>query len=98
MLESEKPVTNVYHSPREGTHIIISAAPILIGDKCIGVVKAPNKDISEIRRVSLELEKATEKLNLLKGQIERLTGSSWGGIIGKSKLIQDTIEIAKRAG
>jgi PAS domain S-box-containing protein len=96
VLESKKPVTNVYHSPREGTHIIISAAPILIGDKCIGVVST-DKDISEIRRVSLELEKATEKLNLLKGQIERLTGSSWGGIIGKSKLIQDTIEIAKRA-
>jgi len=38
IIQTRKPVKNLFHTPKEGCHIVISAAPIYINDKFVGVV------------------------------------------------------------
>jgi PAS domain S-box-containing protein len=95
VLKSKKIVKDVVHSPREGTNIIISASPIMIDGECAGVIST-DKDISEIKRINGELEKARERAGFLENEINRLTGK-WGNIYSKNKKMQNMMEVAKRA-
>lgn len=86
---------DVYHSPREGSHIIINAAPIIVDGEFKGVIST-EKDISAIKSINHELEKIRERAEFLEEEIMRLTGS-WNSIQSKNKKMQTMIEIAKRA-
>jgi len=95
IIETKEPIKNVYHTPKEGCHIIISAVPIYIKGEFIGVVST-DRDISEIKNMQNQLRKANEKLEFLENQFSKFTGDNPGGIIGKSKAIQKNIEISKQ--
>lgn len=95
VAKNKKIYRDVYHSPREGSHIIINAAPIIIDSEFKGVIST-EKDISDIRSINEELEKIKERAEFLEEEIMRLTGS-WNSIQSKNKKMQTMIEIAKRA-
>lgn len=95
IFDTKKSVKNVYHSPKEGYHVIISASPIIINEKLYGVVST-EKDISEIEELQSELKKAEERLEVLERQIKRKSKDPFEKIIGNSKKIQEKIAISKQ--
>lgn len=95
IFDTKKSVKNVYHSPKEGYHVIISASPIIINEKLYGVVST-EKDISEVEELQNELKKAEERLEVLERQIKRKSKDPFEKIIGNSKKIQEKIAISKQ--
>lgn len=94
VAKSKKIYKDVYHSPREGSHIIINAAPIIIDGEFKGVIST-EKDISDIRSINEELEKIRERAEFLEEEILRITGK-WNSIESKNKKMQTMMEIARR--
>ena len=95
IFQTKKGVRNVYHSPKEGYHVIISASPIIINDKLYGVVST-EKDISEVEELQKELKKAKERVQVLESQIENTPSDPFDRIIGHSIKITAKIDIAKQ--
>jgi PAS domain S-box-containing protein len=93
VAKSKKIYKDVYHSPREGSHIIINAAPIIIDGEFKGVIST-EKDISDIRSINEELEKIRERAEFLEEEILRITGK-WNSIESKNKKMQTMMEIAR---
>lgn len=96
VLKTMKTVENRYHEPRKGTHIVISAAPIILDNKLMGVIST-DKDVSEMREISDKLKEATKQVDFLKKELEKISNRESSAIIGKSKIIQQKIEIAELA-
>ncbi|QQY80215.1 PAS domain S-box-containing protein [Keratinibaculum paraultunense] len=95
IFETKESVKNIYHSPKEGYHVIISASPIIINDKLYGVIST-EKDISEIEELQKELKKAKDKIQVLENKIDQDGLDPFDRIIGHSKKIIDKIDIAKQ--
>jgi PAS domain S-box-containing protein len=95
VLRTKKRVDNVYHEPRKGTHIAISASPIYVDGDFIGVVSS-DRDITEVKTLSTQLQKATDTLKFLESEVQRITSDGFGKIIGKSPSLVKSIEVAKQ--
>ncbi len=95
IFETKKSVKNIYYSPKEGYHVIISASPIIINDKLYGVVST-EKDISEIEELQKELKKAKDRIQVLENKMDQDDSDPFDRIIGHSKKIMDKIDIAKQ--
>lgn len=95
VLKSKQPVENIIHSPRKNTFVNISALPLIINEKLIGVVTT-ERDISEITTLSRELEFTKEKLDYLQVEVRNMNEDkfSFGNIVGKSKIMTKTIDRA----
>ncbi|NLM04814.1 MAG: hypothetical protein GX214_07330, partial [Clostridiales bacterium] len=59
-------------------------APITLNGKLLGVVST-DKDVSEMKEISNKLKEATEKVNFLKNELEKISSREKGFVIGKSK-------------
>lgn len=94
-LENRQAVKNVYHMPKKDYHIIINVEPIWIDGEFAGVVST-DRDISEVKKMSAELQKANETLQYLEGEMKRVIGDHLGNIIGKSEKIRKKIEMARQ--
>ena len=95
VFKSKKKVTNIYHSPKEGYHVIISASPIMIGGNLYGVVST-EKGLAEVSDLQEELDKANERLDLLEKEMNIINDDPFDKILGHSKKIISRIEIAKQ--
>ncbi len=95
VFESQEKVRNIYHSPKEGYHVIISASPIVIDGVLYGVVST-EKGLSEVNELKEELSKAKEKVRILEREMDRNQKDPFERIIGHSKLIMNKIEVAKQ--
>ena len=93
--QTRESVKNIYYSPKEGYHVIISASPIIIDDKLYGVVST-EKDISEVEELHKELKKAKERVEILEKQIKGYSEDPFDRIIGSSRKIGEKINIAKQ--
>lgn len=94
-LKTREKVDNLYHEPRKGSHVAISASPIYIEDEFIGAVSS-ERDITEVRKLSSQLQKATDTLKFLEGEVQRISSDGFGKIIGKSPKMIKSIEVAKQ--
>lgn len=95
ILKTRKSVKNIYHTPKDGCHIIISASPLIVEGKLYGAVST-DKDISDMQNLYSELKKANKKVEFLKDEMKKITSNNFGDIIGKSKKIRDKIDMAKQ--
>lgn len=95
VLEEKKPIENVLHSPREGNYVNISAMPLFSNGELIGAVST-DRDITEVRNLSLELEAAKEKLDYLQMEVNKISEDkySFGQALGKSDAIKEKIDRA----
>lgn len=93
VLKSRKTVKNVYHMPKKDYHIMINVEPIWLDGEFVGAVST-DRDISEVKKMSNELQKANETLQYLEGEMRRVIGEHLGSIIGRSEKIRKRIEIA----
>lgn len=95
ILETRKKVKNIYHTPRKGCHIIISAVPIYIKGKFFGVVST-DRDISEVKKMQKELKQANDLIEFLQKEIDKKTDNNFGNVVGQSKAIKEKIDMSKR--
>lgn len=95
VLRTQKRVDNVYHQPRKGSHIAISASPLYVEDELIGVVSS-DRDITEVKTLSTQLQKATDTLKFLESEVQRISSDGFGKIVGKSPKLIKSIEVAKQ--
>ncbi|AOT69910.1 sigma-54 dependent transcriptional regulator PrdR [Geosporobacter ferrireducens] len=95
VLQEKKPIENVIHSPRKGSYVNISAIPLFINGELEGAVST-DRDITEVRNLSLELEVAKEKLDYLQMEVIKANEDkySFGKTLGKSEVIRDKINRA----
>lgn len=95
VLQEKKPIENVIHSPRKGSYVNISAMPLFINGELEGAVST-DRDITEVRNLSLELEVAKEKLDYLQMEVIKINEDkySFGKTLGKSEAIRDKINRA----
>ncbi|MCC5909150.1 MAG: sigma 54-interacting transcriptional regulator [Clostridiaceae bacterium] len=94
-LQENKPIENVYHSPRKGSYAIISAIPIFIGDELVAAVST-DRDITETANLSIELETTKEKLDYLQMEVNKINEAqySFDKVFGKSEIIKEKIDKA----
>ncbi|TEB06078.1 Transcriptional regulatory protein ZraR [Pelotomaculum schinkii] len=99
VLRNGNPVEYVEHRPREGNVVIISCIPIRDGDHVIGVVSIDH-DVTEIQRMSFELQEAKNRIKYLERAeevIKQIHGNcGFERIVYKSKQMYDLIMIAKK--
>ncbi len=99
VLQQRKAVEYVEHRPREGNVVMISSIPIYENDALIGAVSI-DQDITEIRRISNELEEAKNRIKYLEYAeeiIQTIHGKSgFQKVLYKSKLMYDLIMLAQR--
>jgi transcriptional regulator with PAS, ATPase and Fis domain len=87
-------VQNLEHSPKEGSHVLISSMPIYINHVFKGAIST-ERDYEEVEKLYLELTNAKSKLIFLQNEVKKYSGS-FGNIIGKSPKLTKKIEIARQ--
>lgn len=95
ILETKKPVFNVYHQPRPDKHVLISSSPILDeNNHLIGAISI-DQDITNIVRLNEKLTLTTSQLQSLKQQFNYLEQKGLlSEIKGKSLAIQKSKDLA----
>lgn len=98
VLITKKPVRNTYHRPRRGKHVVINASPIFNNqNELIGAVSV-ERDITQIVKLNDNLVMTTAELNELRQKvITDRDENPFSKMVGKSKALQDTIQIASKA-
>lgn len=96
ILKTGEVIKNIYHKPREGTHIVISAAPIRVNNKIVGVISTDN-DVSEVKELSSKLKEAMEKADIFKYKLEEISNEKNRFVIGNSKIVKKELKIAELA-
>lgn len=99
VLREKKSVEYVEHRPREGNVVMISSIPIYQDGALIGAVSI-DQDITEIRRISGELEEAKNRIKYLEYAeeiIQTIHGKNgFQKVLYKSKQMYDLIMLAQR--
>lgn len=95
VLREKKAITNIYHSPRPNSNIVISAHPIYINGEFVGGVST-DRDVTEVEKLSNELQMAREKVLFLENEFKRINDDGFGKILGNSTPIRKNIEIARQ--
>lgn len=90
-------VKNQYHRPCSDTHVLINAAPILVGGKVVGGVSA-ERDITEVVNLNEELTRTSRKVQSLENQIDKISAvaDAFSSICGHSPGIVAAISMARR--
>lgn len=90
-------IDSVEHQPREGTHIIISASPIILNGKIIGAVSI-DQDVTEYINLTNQLMKVRNQVTYLQEEINKMQEDRFSNfnIIAKSKNMIDLINLAKK--
>jgi PAS domain S-box-containing protein len=97
VVATGKSVMGVYRQEAE-IEYIVDMAPIVVAGKTVGGVSVV-KDITEVRRLSQELNRVSKTTNQLKKMADRLYKAkySFEDVVGDSIPIKDAIRVAKRA-
>ncbi|KJS68724.1 MAG: hypothetical protein JL50_03410 [Peptococcaceae bacterium BICA1-7] len=96
-LKDKKVFREVYHQPREGAHVLITAAPVLTGEgSAIGSISL-ERDIADIVYFNEELSKTSYKVSQLKSELSRLKKKDpFARIQGHSSIIKETVRVARK--
>lgn len=94
---SIKKYKDTYHQPCHDTHVLINATPIKVGEEVVGSVSC-ERDITETVYLHRELTKASSQVRKLEKAISRIGEQKdpFAKLIGKSKRLQDAVNMAKR--
>lgn len=95
VLETQEIVTNAYHSPKKDYKVVINALPIFTNGKFEGVLTT-DRDITEVTNLISKLEKATDTVKFLQGEVKKLKSDDFGNIVGKSSKLIDKIKVARQ--
>lgn len=94
-LKTGEKYDNLYHVPKAGSNVAISVHPIIHNGEIIGVVSS-ERDITEVRELSKELEDVTQTVKFLEDEMRSLRNEEFKEILGKSKKIKSSIKKGKQ--
>ena len=96
VLRERKPYENVYNSPRENSHNIISARPLYSGNELIGGVSC-DRDISELIKLSKQLNKTQLNLQILEQEVSTLNENrfTFDQIVGENVEFKETVKLCQ---
>ncbi|TYP57791.1 sigma-54 interaction domain-containing protein [Thermosediminibacter litoriperuensis] len=99
VLKTGRPVEYAEHRPREGNVVVISSIPIKKDGEVLGVVSI-DQDITEIRKLNYELQRARNRIQYLEyieEEIKKLHQDfNFENIVYKSKTMYDLILLAMK--
>lgn len=97
VIKERRPYVNVYNSPREDTHNIITAKPLFDGDELIGGISC-DRDISELIRLTTLLDKTKLDLKVLEEEVIALNENrfSFDQIVGNNIRFKEIINLCKK--
>ncbi|NMB04289.1 MAG: sigma 54-interacting transcriptional regulator [Tissierellia bacterium] len=95
VLQTGKAVDNTIHSPRKGTVVNISAAPLYNQGELIGAIST-DRDITDVMNLTNELADTRNRLEFLQDEVAKLseTAYNFDAVIGTSSEITDVIKLA----
>ncbi|AEG60535.1 sigma-54-dependent Fis family transcriptional regulator [Desulforamulus ruminis] len=96
-MHENKELKGHYHQPTEGTHVLISAAPVTHGSAVIGGISV-EKDITEVVQLNQELTRASSQVKLLEQEIKKMSGQecAFRHLTGRSAVMQELIRFGKK--
>lgn len=94
-LKTKEPVSDVFQSPRKDVDSLVCASPIFIDGELLGAV-CTELDVTEVTKLTNELEKANNTLKFLENEMKKISNNSFSNILGKSQGLKRSIEIAQQ--
>ncbi|CAB3389518.1 sigma-54 interaction domain-containing protein [Kyrpidia spormannii] len=94
LLRDPKPVRQVYHAPRENTHVLLSGGPAMVDGQMAGAV-ASEKDITQLVRMHQELQR-TYRQWMADQQLRHGDRDPFDTIKGGSSRLLHAIRLAKK--
>ncbi|NLC77560.1 MAG: sigma 54-interacting transcriptional regulator [Clostridia bacterium] len=96
-MRNKVAVRDAYHQPCAGTHVLINASPIKVGNEIVGSVAA-ERDITETVYLHNELSKASSQVRLLEQEISKINSrkEAFSNIYGHSRKLTEVINLAKK--
>lgn len=96
VLKVRESMNDVYYTTKkEDMYGLVHANPVFINDELMGVV-CTEVDITEAKKLSIELEKANSTLEYLENEVKNLSNGSFDKILGKSYKLEKAKDIAKQ--
>lgn len=97
LLAAPQAVKDKYHRPRSGSHVLINAAPLLLGGRVVGGISA-ERDITELVNLNRELSRASQEVLSLKEEIGKINSQAdpFAAICGHSGELLEAVRIARR--
>lgn len=97
VIKEKRPYVNVYNSPRENSHNIITARPLYSGNELIGAISC-DRDISELIRLTTLLDKTKLDLKVLEEEVTALNENrfSFDQIVGKNIKFKEIVNLCKK--
>ncbi|MFC3040460.1 sigma-54 interaction domain-containing protein [Virgibacillus xinjiangensis] len=98
VLETKQPVQSAYHRPRKDKHVVVNASPIFSQqNELIGAISV-ERDITQIVKLNDNLLTTSTELNELRQMVyTNNEATPFSKLKGKSKVLQQTIQIAMKA-
>lgn len=96
VIKERRPYVNVYNSPREDSHNIITARPLYRGNEFIGGISC-DRDISELIKLTALLDKTKLGLKVLEEEVTALNENrfSFDKIVGNNIAFREIINLCK---
>jgi PAS domain S-box-containing protein len=96
VIKEKRPYVNVYNSPREDSHNIITARPLYSGSELIGAISC-DRDITELIRLTTILDKTKFDLKVLEEEVTALNENrfSFDQIVGENIKFKEIINLCK---
>lgn len=96
VLNSRVGMSDIYFTDKKkDLYALVHANPIFYKDEFIGVV-CTEVDVTEARKLSIELDKANDALKYLKDEVKNLSKGSFDKILGQSYKLEKSKSIAKQ--
>lgn len=96
VIQKEEAIENKYNQPAPNIHVIINSTPVYVDGKVIGGISV-ERDISDLVRLNEELSTTKAYIHDLENKYEKTKFQDpFSKIKGKSRIIRDTILIAKK--
>lgn len=98
VLETGKPVRNIYHRPRADKHVFVNSSPVFDSEhRLIGAVSI-EQDITHTVKLNEKLSATSTRLNQLQQRVyENQLETPFSKLKGKSEAIERTIQLAVKA-
>ncbi|SKC48750.1 PAS domain S-box-containing protein [Maledivibacter halophilus] len=96
VIREKRPYVDVYNSPKEDSHNIITARPLYSGNELIGGISC-DRDISELIKLTALLDKTKLGLKVLEEEITALSENrfSFDRIVGHNIAFREIVNLCK---
>ncbi len=96
VLKTGQRYENIKHIPRDDSEVVISASPLFFQGNMIGAISS-ERDISDVRNLSIKLNQARSAVQFLEQEVYKKTLHSESHIIGASQCFSNVLKKVRQA-